>query len=333
MMAMQGIPGVGAVVIGRNEGERLKLCLASVLAQIGEVVYVDSGSSDGSTEHAASIGVEVVSLDMSVPFSAGRARNEGFRRLRGISPGLRLVQFIDGDCVLSEGWARKASAFLDDNESYAIVTGRVKERFPERSVYNWLCDVEWRTVDGEARSCGGIFMARAKAFDSIGGFDTSMVAGEEPEMCYRLRREGWKLYSLADEMTMHDAAISRFGQWWKRSVRSGLAYAHGCYLHRKDKEPHHLRQNRRILFWALGVPAATAAAAAVLGPQGLLVLLAYPAQLARMYAGARRTFGDGKRALQYSSFNMLEKFPQFLGQLIFLRRLVLAERPRLIEYK
>lgn len=324
---------VGAVVIGRNEGERLKRCLESTMRQIAAVVYVDSGSSDGSPAEAASRGASVVELDLSLPFSAGRARNEGFKRLRELAEGLRYVQFVDGDCELREGWAARAADFLDGNEAIAVAFGRISERFPEESVYNWLCDVEWRSSPGEASSCGGIFLIRAAAFAEVGGFNPSMMAGEEPELCYRLRRSGKRLFALPDEMAVHDADIRRFSQWWRRTMRGGLAYAQGYYLHRGERHPHHLRQNRRILLWALALPLAALIGSLLAGPAALLLLLLYPLQLARLYLGALGLFHDRAKAFSYAAFSVLEKFPQFAGQLLFLRRQLLAERPSLIEYK
>lgn len=47
---------VDAIVIGRNEGQRLIDCLGSLLGQVRRVIYVDSGSSDGSVEAARARG-------------------------------------------------------------------------------------------------------------------------------------------------------------------------------------------------------------------------------------------------------------------------------------
>ena len=150
----------GVVVIGRNEGERLRRCLES-LRNAGSIVYVDSGSTDGSAELARSVGVEVVDLDMQIPFTAARARNAGFARLRQIAPVVAFVQFVDGDCELIEGWLAAAASFLLQHPDVACVCGRLRERFPQRSVYNRLCDVEWDRDAGETAACGGIAMMRA----------------------------------------------------------------------------------------------------------------------------------------------------------------------------
>ena len=146
--------GIGIVVIGRNEGERLKKCLESISSLAAVVVYVDSGSTDNSVLMARERGASVVELDMSIPFTAARARNEGFRHLcsMGIKP--EFVQFVDGDCEIMQGWLEQASLFLKDHPDVAAVCGRTRERYPQASVYNMLCDIEWDAPIGEAEACG-----------------------------------------------------------------------------------------------------------------------------------------------------------------------------------
>src|SRR5215475_8624990 len=171
----------GAVAIGRNEGTRLKRCLEPLCGVAGATVYVDSGSNDGSAQLARKYGAEVVQLDASRPFTAARARNAGFRRLQQIAPDLLYVQFVDGDCELVGGWPERALSFLAANADVAAVFGRRRERYPERSVYNWMCDREWNVPIGEARVCGGDLMIRANAIEAVGGYRDDLIAGEEPE--------------------------------------------------------------------------------------------------------------------------------------------------------
>ena len=164
---------IGIVVIGRNEGERLKVCLQSMrvptidagqtAARTRPVVYVDSGSSDGSVALARSMGAQIVELEMNRPFTAARARNEGCARLRQIAPDTQYVQFVDGDCAMAEGWLELAEVFLNEHPQCAAVAGRLRERHPERSTYNRLCDIEWNTQPGEIGACGGIAMYRIGA--------------------------------------------------------------------------------------------------------------------------------------------------------------------------
>jgi GT2 family glycosyltransferase len=324
---------IGAVVIGRNEGERLKICLRSIIAQVDKIVYVDSGSTDDSVNFAKSLNVDVVVLDMSTPFSASRARNEGFFFLQSKNPELRLVQFIDGDCELCEGWAGKAQGFLEGNNQYAIVSGTVKERYPDKSVYNELCDISWTKPAGDSLSCGGIFMVRTEAFSAVNGFDAKIIAGEEPELCHRLREKGWKIFRLDTLMTLHDSNMMHFRQWWKRTVRTGYGYAYVCFLHIKKKGGYYRKETLRIWTWALALPVFIAFLSAVWGPWALLMLSAYPIQL---YRGYKRTLTSIHRkgpAFRYAFFNVLGKWPELIGQLVFLRKEFFSREINTFQYK
>lgn len=322
--------GMGVVVIGRNEGLRLERCLVSLVGAAEQVVYVDSGSTDDSVQMAKALGVEVVELDMSIPFTAARARNEGFARLQRLLPAMRYVQFVDGDCEVVEGWLSRAQAFLDTRSEVAVVCGRRRERFPQRSIYNLLCDLEWDTPIGEAKACGGDALMRADAFAAASGFRADLIAGEEPELCVRLRANGWKVWRLAEEMTLHDAAMTRFGQWWRRTLRGGHAFAEGAFLHGAAPEKHWLRESRRAWFWGLGVPLATVIAMLMLGWSGLLLLLVYPLQVVRL---ARRGGRSPRENWLLALFLVLGKFPEMLGQAKFFLNRFGTGKTALIEYK
>lgn len=321
----------GVVAIGRNEGARLTQCLKSVVGNTGcVVVYVDSGSTDGSVEMARAIGVDVVALDLRVPFTAARARNEGFRRLRELAPDLAYVQFVDGDCEVVAGWLEKAVAFLDARPEVAVVCGRLRERYPELSIYNMLCDIEWDTPVGEARACGGLALVRADAFEKVSGYRDTLIAGEEPELCFRLRAAGWHVWRLDQEMALHDAAMSRFGQWWIRTLRGGYAYAQGAYLHGAPPERFGVRESRSAWLWGLGLPLFAFICTTLLGPFGLMIFSVYPLQVARLALRGDRTMREN---WWRAAFLVIGKFPEMLGQLRFLTHRCLGEQSRLIEYK
>ncbi|WP_281869445.1 glycosyltransferase [Pseudomonas sp. BR1R-5] len=322
--------GIGVVVIGRNEGLRLERCLASLTGRADKVVYVDSGSTDGSVQRASALGVEVLTLDMTIPFTAARARNEGFACLQKALPAVRHVQFVDGDCEVHAGWLVTAQAFLDTHPQVAVVCGRRRERFPQHSVYNWLCDLEWDTPLGETKACGGDALMRVDAFVAVAGYRSALIAGEEPELCVRLRAAGWKVWRLAAEMTLHDAAMTRFGQWWRRSVRAGYAYAEGASLHGAPPERHWLRESRRAWVWGLGIPLLVALASIWMGLWALVLLLAYPLQMLRL---ARRGGRSARENAVQAVFLVLGKFPEMLGQMRFVLNRFMAGNPALIEYK
>ena len=324
------ISNVGIVAIGRNEGDRLTKCLESATRFSAFVVYVDSGSMDDSASRAREIGSDVVELDMRLPFTAARARNAGFERLRQLAPDRPYVQFVDGDCEIVAGWIEKAAAYLDGHPDVAVVCGRRRERFPERSVYNWLCDVEWNTPVGETRACGGDALMRIEAFEQVGGYRADVIAGEEPELCVRLRAAGWRVFRLDADMTLHDAAMTRFGQWWRRALRSGYGSALGAQLHGAPPERHGVWASRRAWLWGLWLPLACLASGVFLGPWGWAAWLIYPAQVVRQVVRNRGT--PWERAT-LALFQMLARFPECAGQIRFLTDRLLGRSARLIEYK
>ncbi len=325
---------VGLVAIGRNEGDRLRQCLVSVVGKVAQVVYVDSGSTDGSLELARSLGVDVVELDLSIPFTAARARNAGFARLLEANAEIEFVQFVDGDCEVVEGWLDYALAQLDAHPDVAVVCGRRRERFPEASIYNLLCDIEWDTPVGEAKACGGDSMMRVAAFQQVEGFNPTMIAGEEPELCVRLRQNGGKILRLDAEMTRHDAQMTRFGQWWKRFQRAGHAYAEGSWLHGREPERHWVKESRSIWLWGLIVPLLVLGLALPTRGLSLLLLAAYPLITYRIYRYyMQQQKLKAKDAWIYALSCVLGKFPQVQGQIQFHLGRLLGRRQGLIEYK
>lgn len=287
------LPLVGVVAIGRNEGERFRRCLASIPPGL-PTVYVDSASTDGSVDLARRFGASVVELDLSRPFTAARARNEGFARLLMDVPDIEFVQFVDGDCELERTWLATAVEFLDRHPGAAAVCGRRRERHPERSFYNRLQDFEWDAPVGRVEACGGDALMRVSALRQSGGYDASLMAGEEPELCARLRATGWSVWRLAAPMTVHDAAIYRFSQWWRRAVRSGFGCAQVWARTRSRGVSLYRREVLSALGWALGVPLAALVLALAFGPvAGLFLPLVWLVQLVRL--GLR--FGPRRGAL------------------------------------
>ena len=321
-------PRIAAIAIGRNEGARLLACLDS-LAGLDRVVYVDSGSTDDSVAAARARGAEVVTLDLARPFTAARARNAGLARLGETGARPDLVQLIDGDCALDPGWLAAASAFLAANPCVAVVCGRRRERHPEASLYNRLIDMEWDRPPGRTRACGGDALMRMDALEAAGGYRESLIAGEEPELCLRLRAAGWEVWRLDAEMTLHDADMTRFAQWWQRARRAGHAAAEGWALHGHSPERHGVRATLRALAWAGALPLTALGTGLLVHPAGLALLLAWPLQVARM----ARAAGGGRAAWLKSAFELLAKLPELVGVLGYALARLRARPVRLIEYK
>jgi len=323
--------GIGVVVIGRNEGERLRRCLTSVCDSKSSIVYVDSGSTDDSINIAKNMSVNVVNLDMSLPFSAARARNAGVDRLTDLVPEFNYIQFVDGDCEVTDSWFATASQFLDENSNVAIVAGQLNERFPEASIYNRLGDLEWNfSKPGDVDAVGGIFMVKTAVFKDISGFNETVTAGEEPELCRRAMDAGWRIVRLDKDMAWHDLAMNSFGQWWPRQVRGGYG---GLDVARRFGLKGFIRNSWRSRFWSawLGV----ALISSFLGywlTTSLLIML-WALQYWRIALGTWRGGQTIKTSLAYAWFTMLSFWPQMLGQIYYVWDKLKGRHYRLIEYK
>ena len=324
------MPKIGIVIIGRNEGERLIRCIQSLHQYIANIVYVDSASTDRSIEAAKKLGAHTLALSMLKPFTAARARNAGFAELLKFSPETEFVQFVDGDCEVLNHWVKVAATFLQDNPQIAVVSGVLNERFPDKTIYNTLCDLEWKMPIGEVKACGGNALVRVSAFKEVDGFLPTLIAGEEPEMCVRLRKKGWKVWHLADQMMLHDAEMTQFKQWWRRTMRAGYAFAEGAFLHGAAPEYHWVAESKRAWLWGFFIPLAIVILALLKPVWAILLLLVYPLQWLRLSLKSQHPF---KTASLQAFFLTIGKFAEMAGQVKFLWHRYHDKQSQIIEYK
>jgi cellulose synthase/poly-beta-1,6-N-acetylglucosamine synthase-like glycosyltransferase len=336
---MSGPAKLGLVVIGRNEGQRLARCLVSVRS-ISQRVYVDSGSTDGSVDLARQEGVAVVELPIPPQFTAARARNAGLERLLANDSELEFVQMVDGDCEVRPGWIDAALTALRAEPDLAAVFGRRRERYIERSIYNALCDDEWNAPIGESSGCGGDALFRVAALRQVEFYNAAMIAGEDTELSMRLRKRGWRIRRIDEEMTLHDAAITRFSQWWSRTRRSGHGFGEMAFLHPDARYPNWPRTVRSILIWGGLMP--SMAFIAILCAltvdlrwwiAAMVLILPWPLRMVQLARRQRQRGLSWKVARASGILLMLGKLPQFLGLIGYHRDRMLGRASRLIEYK
>lgn len=331
---------LGIVVIGRNEGERLKRCLQSLPVGL-PVIYVDSGSTDGSVEFARSVGVVAIELDMSIPFTAARARNVGWRHLCESTPSIEFVQFVDGDCEIHSDWIDCAETALRFEPQVGVVFGRLRERFPHQSLYNRICDREWDTPVGVADHCGGNAMMRLSALSAVEGFQDDLIAGEEPDLCLRLGQQGFLVRRIDGEMGLHDAAMFAFASWWNRTKRSGFAYTEHVIRHGNASIPAWRSQLVSILVWALALPLVVAGFAVMVSPPTTIIIIIFLAMTALIYGlqiiriAVRKLLAgeDLGFAILSAGLLVLGKLPQLLGVLTCLFNHMFQRTHRVIEHR
>jgi hypothetical protein len=327
---------LSVVVIGRNEGDRLGQCLQAVanMDREGfevEVIYVDSGSMDGSIALAKAAGVHTISLISERP-SAALGRNAGWQAASGT-----VILFLDGDTVLHPRFVCDSLPEFA-SEEIAVIWGHRRELYPRRSFYNRTLDLDWIYKPGLTPFCGGDALFRRHVLEQTGGFNETLIAGEEPDLCRRIRNLGYKILHVDRPMTGHDLAIFGWEQYWKRAVRAGHAYAEVSERSRGSNAPlwqDAARGNRRRALVILGsVMAAIAVSALLRDVWPLLAVALFLATLSVRSAWLARWKSDDVVALLlYGAHSHLQQIPIYMGQLQYRRNQRKGRRATLIEYK
>jgi cellulose synthase/poly-beta-1,6-N-acetylglucosamine synthase-like glycosyltransferase len=327
---------LSVVIIGRNEGPRLQACIESVRAQAFpadefEIVYVDSASSDGSPDTARHLGASVIELNGS-PMSAARGRNAGWRTAKAA-----FILFLDGDTILDPNFAGRAISELERHPDWVAVLGRRRESHPRQSLFNRVLDIDWIREPGPQDFFGGDAVVRREALEAAGGYDEHLVAGEEPELCRRLRERGWIITYIDAPMTLHDLAMESWTQYWRRAVRTGLAYAQVSERFAATSDPlwsrerrHHLRGG---LFWMM-LPSAGIAASlftAAIWPFALVLALLFTLCVRSAWRHRHRC-PSVLTALLYGIHSQIQHVPILVGIWEYGRR-KRTHRTGLIEYK
>jgi glycosyltransferase involved in cell wall biosynthesis len=326
-------PMISIVIIGRNEGDRLASCLQSVdsIRAEAELIYVDSASADRSSQVASDFGAQVIVLHGGIQ-TAARARNAGWQR--ALAP---YVLFLDGDTILNQGFPAAALKVLESEPSIAAVWGHRRELYPEHSLYNRVLDLDWIYPAGTTDYCGGDVVMRRSAIAEIEGYDPSLIAGEEPELCRRLRARGYRIMHIDFPMTRHDLNMMRFSQYWRRAERAGHAYAEISDRFRGSADPMWLQESNRNLlsgvFWIGWLPVAL-----MLGALKSLWIIPWlsllPLLSARSAWKARyKASGKTMLLLLYGLHSHLQQIPILIGQLKYFLGRHAGEQRKQIEYK
>jgi Glycosyl transferase family 2 len=329
-------PALSVVAIGRNEGARLDRCLESIarmrpLQGSIEVIYVDSGSTDGSPDRAAQFKVKVIRLESANPCAAA-GRNAGWRAAKA-----PIIFFLDADTVLDADFVADSIAELND-PGVAVVFGNRRETNPEASIYNRLLDLDWISASGAVEFCGGDALIRREVLERVGGYDERLIAGEEPDMCQRIRSLGFTVLHLDRPMTGHDLAMTRFSQYWRRAIRSGYAYAEVSARFRNTGLPLWDREARRnlvhgtaMLAIIVGAPLASIAMHSVIPIAAAVAIIAVLAiRTAIRYRWKTTDLGT---LLLFGLHSHLAQIPLLFGQLKYQRDRLTGKTAELIEYK
>lgn len=316
-------PDIDVVIIGLNSARTLEACISSVKccrypqARIS-IFYADGGSRDDSCRIAEACGARIVSAASATP-TPGRQRNSGWRAGKS-----RLVQFMDSDTLLDPEWLGAGASSI--SRDIGAVCGKTRELYPQKSPYNWLADQEWNGPAGEAETFGGIVLLTREALEDSGGYNDSLIAGEDPELAYRVRKAGYRILRLDSPMVRHDLDMTRFGQYWRRAIRSGYGYAEVNSMHPDLWRREVLRMEIRGGGFFLGLllsPSAILSPWLILFPAMTTMLMLRPRLMLSGKIAAEMGLSR-REARLYSWHASIVVIPQFLGIARFRLGLILA---------
>jgi GT2 family glycosyltransferase len=308
---------VGGVVIGKNEGERLLRGLAICARTFAFTVYVDSNSTDGSREGAKALGAAVLHLT-APPFTPSRGRQEGLEELVRLRPDLEFVHFIDGDCILQDGWLEAAVRYLDEHADVAAVFGRRREEKVAESFYSRLMDVDWEHPPGVVSNFGGDALVRTKVIVDAGGWSATTINAEDIDVSFRIREKGHTIVRLGHEMTSHDARMTRFSEYYRRSLRAGYGYLEVGLRYKHGPGKLLLKRARSSFLYFGFLPLLMVGLAFVWWPLALLPLLLYARVMLQMTLWARRRGAKLGTAVAYAGLNLICKAASMWGGIRFL---------------
>ena len=243
---------ISAIVIGRNEGERLDACLASITDALGplhhEVIYVDSRSGDDSLSIARERGARCFLLEDSET-TAGLGRYVGAKEARG-----EYLLFLDGDMRLCPGFVQQAMLAMA-TRGYDGVTGQREDVYlRDGEVVSRTPNYFGCTSERIAPEFGGALFIRADALRRCGGWSPDTIACEEAELHARLLDAACRIGELPVPMIVHTDAVrdgrGLLGVLLSRR-RLGEGQAMRCAMAHGKGRAYLRREREKFLFYAL----------------------------------------------------------------------------------
>ena len=268
-------PYVSVVIPAHNEERYIGKCIASVMKtgwprEMLELLVIDHTSTDRTAKLARALGARVLAISTG---KIGSVRNAGLAAAKG-----EYVAYVDGDCSVPATWLQTAIGLLESDESIGAVGGPCLSptdgTWVERSLAPSAIESSFaRRVKAIATSS---FIARTSLLRETGGFDESLISGEDDDMSNRIRSRGLALVSTSDCHIVHHG----YPQTWQDVLKKEIW--HGSH-HVEVRTEFDITLILTFLFLTTSIAAPVLIAAALLAP-GLKSLCALGAGLMLQFA-------------------------------------------------
>jgi mycofactocin system glycosyltransferase len=208
----EALPDVSIVIPVKDRAGELKRCLTSLSSlsypkEKLQVIVVDDGSSDESPMVAQQFRTLLVPSG-GIGRGPAAARNVGASMATG-----EILAFIDSDCTASKEWLRDLIPAFN-NPAMAAVGGQVDGMCTESPVDRYETAMSSLSLGSRERvgsggsdtfylpSCN--LLVRSSAFRNAGGFKDEMHVGEDVDLTWRLRDQGWTISYLPAGNVLHE---------------------------------------------------------------------------------------------------------------------------------
>ena len=222
-------PLVSVVIIGKNESNTIEECILSIFNQNYpkfEIIYVDDKSTDNTLERADQVKnildskknckrYLTISVETNFP---SKNRNIGSKVSHG-----SIIAFMDGDCIAEHNWLE--NLVKQFSKDVGMVGGPITLAHSKKSSNTKAIDIVLGSYLGSGGSAlfyqikrdrevldipSGNMAVRKELLDSLGGFDEKLRYNEDNYLCYRVRKEGYRIIYASKPRIYHHIGIDSY---------------------------------------------------------------------------------------------------------------------------
>jgi cellulose synthase/poly-beta-1,6-N-acetylglucosamine synthase-like glycosyltransferase len=213
---------VSIIIPVLNEERVIGECLSAICRlntpkEKYEVILVDNGCTDDTLKIANKFNVRIIQGSEQLKETVSAARNLGVKYSRG-----DILAFVDADCIVTDNWLKNALYCL---EEYAACAVGHKYNLPKNSR---CVEKAWDSLFKEQERKGevdwlpaGNFIILRNCFESVGGFDESLITNEDCDLCYRLRKRGYVILSDPTISVIHLGTPQKYYEIFKKELWHG----------------------------------------------------------------------------------------------------------------
>jgi len=223
---MPSNPQVSIIIPVLNGQKTIRDCIDSLLKlnipeQDREIIIVDNGSTDRTLELLAEYGSFLKIFHEKIR-GAAAARNRGIKKCRG-----KWVAFTDADCVVDSNWLTSKMPHFSDS-SVGIVGGKILAKRPANKVelFGERIHDQFKAINvyHPPSVASGNWASPRRLLITMGGFDTSLLRGQDTDLSYRIGGEGYSLVYEPKSVVYHGNENNLFGLFQEGAI-------HGFYNH------------------------------------------------------------------------------------------------------